>query len=252
MLTVSLHNHTTWSDGQQDMETMIRAAQDAGIKTFGISDHWLVRPDGTSENWSMPYSRLNDYVETLLRFRQQFQTDNFKLLIGLEVDFFAENAHEVREYLRQFPLDYTIGSIHFVGSFPVDNTRADWLKLDGQAAWDDIYHGYWRKMRQLCQSGLYDIVGHFDLPKKFAIYPSYDPSDEIELALEALRASGMKLELNTSGWDKDCQDAYPAQKLVDRARQLGIPFVISADAHHASHLSRFRQQALERLHLTTP
>ena len=110
--TASLHNHTVWSDGEEEMAVMIRAARDAGLAVFGISDHWVCRPDGLVEDWAMPAHRLPDYVEALLAFRQQLETDSFRLLIGLEVDFFEENAAEVMAHLAQFPLDYTIGSAH--------------------------------------------------------------------------------------------------------------------------------------------
>lgn len=245
--TASLHNHTVWSDGEEEMAVMIRAARDAGLAVFGISDHWVCRPDGLVEDWAMPAHRLPDYVEALLAFRQQLETDSFRLLIGLEVDFFEENAAEVMAHLAQFPLDYTIGSAHFVGTFPVDHTREDWLQLGGQRHIDDIYHAYWQKLLHLCQSGLYDLVGHLDLPKKFAFRPSYDDGPEIEAVLQALRDSGMAMELNTAGWAKDCRDAYPAAAIVARAQHLGIPIAISTDSHHPSHIGRFVPQALQRL-----
>ncbi|MBQ6598675.1 MAG: hypothetical protein IJH79_14075, partial [Lentisphaeria bacterium] len=45
MSDFSLHNHSRWSDGKSDMESMCRAARSAGIRVFGLSDHYVLHPE---------------------------------------------------------------------------------------------------------------------------------------------------------------------------------------------------------------
>ncbi len=39
------------------------------------------------------------------------------------------------------------------------------------------------------------------------------------------------LDLNTAGWRKNLGDPYPAPWLVDRARDMGVPFCFGDDSH---------------------
>ena len=82
------------------------------------------------------------------------------------------------------------------------------------------------------------MIAHLDLPKKFALSPSYDQTDETEAALAAIAASGKVMEVNTAGWDKPCNDSYPNAKLIQRAKELGIPLVLSSDSHDICHIGR--------------
>lgn len=246
----SYHNHTVWSDGDDTMANMILAAIKAGLPTFGISDHWAIHPDIDYIEWALPKNRLDDYVQSVLSFKREYDSPTFKLLLGIEVDFFQENAHEVIAELKKYPFDYIIGSVHYAGTFPIDHTKEDWLDLPDDNARDQVFHQYWKSMKQLCESKLYDIVGHFDLPKKFCFAPKYDASQEIEDALQALKASGMTMELNSAGFAKDCGEAYPSPAILKRAQQLDIPLVISEDAHAVEHVARFRNQARQLIQNT--
>ena len=57
----SLHNHTTWSDGQTSVAEMAAEAKRLELAEFGISDHYTLHPTLGVE-WSMPLDRLGDYV----------------------------------------------------------------------------------------------------------------------------------------------------------------------------------------------
>ena len=48
------------------------------------------------------------------------------VLLGLEVDYFPETIEAVSEYLAQYPFDFLIGSIHWVGPWAVDHEDATW------------------------------------------------------------------------------------------------------------------------------
>ena len=58
-----------------------------------------------------------------------FNTEDFTLYAGLEVDFFFENIDGVIAELSQYPLDYLIGSVHFSGTFPIDHSEEYWKPL---------------------------------------------------------------------------------------------------------------------------
>ena len=244
----SYHNHCNWSDGSNDMRDMYRAAKEAGFREFGLSDHYVKTPFGDNEitSYSMDKSRLAEYVEACLACKKEFDSDDFTVRLGVEVDFFPENAEAVAKELLQYPFDYLIGSIHFSNEFPIDHTAACWEALPPGGV-DEIWHDYWKKIRLAAESGLYSFIGHLDLPKKFCFYPNYDYTDEAIAALKAIKAAGIAMEINTAGWAKPCKSAYPSRNIVKMAHEMGIPMLISSDAHDTRHVARFFPEAEECL-----
>ena len=82
MSDFSLHNHSRWSDGKADMESMCRAARAAGVRVFGISDHYVrhPEPDMMPISYSIDLSRLGEYCAELERLKNIFNAEDFTLL----------------------------------------------------------------------------------------------------------------------------------------------------------------------------
>ena len=101
-----------------------------------------------------------------------------------------------------------------------------------------IWSTYWRRIIEMAESRVFDIVGHMDLPKKFGYRPSTPMIDLEQKALDAIAAAGMAVEINTSGWHLPADEAYPSPELLCEANRREIPIVISADAHNPQVLAR--------------
>ena len=244
----SLHNHSTFSDGASTIEDMCRAAKNAGLAVFGMSDHWVVPAyEGTgTETWRMKHERLGEYVETLQKLKAELDDENFTLKIGLEVDFFFENMDEIFSGLKPFPLDYLIGSVHCCGTFPVDHEAYDWEPLS-QDERDEICEMYWKKMEGAAARKEFAFLGHLDLPKKFALIDNSRYIKHATRVLDILQKNGGAIELNTSGWFKPCKAPYPALDILKLANARNIPVIINADAHHADHVKRSFDEAEQLL-----
>jgi histidinol-phosphatase (PHP family) len=233
MLT-SYHNHTNMSDGACTLEQQIEGAHLAGLDELGISDHYVGHPE-LGKDWSMPIGALPKYVETLVDAAAQLR--EMRLRIGVEADYFPETVESLRASLDGLPFDYVIGSVHYVGSFPVDGHMKHWNALS-QDEIDAKWRRYWQLVAELAGTGLYDIVAHIDLPKKFGHRPSIDLTAERNAALDAVAAAGMAIEINTAGWSLPAKEGYPAPDILRAAREREIPLVINADAHSPKHLTR--------------
>ena len=83
----------------------------------------------------------------------------------------------------------------------------------------------------MAASGLFHIMGHADLIKKFGFRPSGDLRPYYEPSLEAMKESGACLELNTAGWRNKCAEQYPDAQFLKMAAEMNIPLTISSDAH---------------------
>jgi histidinol-phosphatase (PHP family) len=234
MTIANYHTHTKWSDGSATVQEMIEAARNAGLKEFGISDHYALTP-ADPVSWAIPSESLGDYVSEI----QKAKGDNKDIIIrlGLEVDYYPETIERVRERLAPHPFDFLIGSVHFVDGFPIDFSAKPWEGIS-QEVRDGVWRSYWQLLRATAQSGIFDIIGHFDLPKKFNFFPSANMTDDALATLDAIAAADMAIEINTSGWDRPVAEAYPSLFYLQEANRRKIPLIINSDAHTPAEVVR--------------
>lgn len=213
----------------------VRAAIAAGLDELGFAEHYTLTPDGRQVSWSMPASGLPDYFRALHAARKE-AGDRLIVRFGLEADFIPETVERLRETLAAYPLDYVIGSVHFVGDFLTDEDPSLWNALSPDER-NDMIRDYWSCVARMAKSRVFDIVGHLELYKKFGNRPTIDISRDIAAALDAVAESGMAVELNTSGMHY-AGEMYPSQAILLECHKRGIPSLVTADAHHIDHILR--------------
>ncbi len=244
-MLASYHNHSTYSDGKATLADLVTWAKEHQLGEFGLSDHLALHPSGEDPEWAMPRDQLDTYVRDVLH-QQSVHKDVLQIRLGLEVDWYEGAEDRISQALGEYPWDYLIGSVHELDGFTVDHTSAVWKKLTTDQI-DHVHLRYWQNMRALAKSGLFDIVAHLDLPKKFGFFPECDLSTEVNLALDAIAENNLVVELNTAGWHKPVNDAYPSESLLSKCFERHIPVTISADAHQPDHLLRDFSRAAARL-----
>lgn len=232
MRPISCHNHTRFSDGGAMPVGFLEPARLAHAAVLGFSDHFYRDPDPTAPfpDWALKPERETEYFETLADLAEN--TKDLTILRGLEFDWFDDGAALLAPMARDPRLDYTIGSIHMIDLEAFDISRAYWSRFSPDEI-NEKHRRYWRSVRRMAESGLFEIAGHLDLVKKFAVYPTEDMTSLIEEALDAVRASNMAVELNTSGWRKPCEACYPTEAILRSCFKREIPVLVSSDAHKA-------------------
>jgi len=242
-MIATYHNHTTYSDGKATVEETVQKAMELGVEELGISDHLTLHPSGRTPAWAMPPGRLDEYVEEI---RHYGGMSSPVLRLGLEVDWFPNQGGAIRETLAGIQFDYLIGAVHEADGFVIDGSVDAWKQLSTEKI-NAVHRRYWELIKSTAESGLFDIVAHLDLPKKFGYRPTVDLDDVIEPALDAIANGKMIVEVNTAGWHKPVRDAYPSLELLERCQSHGIGVTISADAHEPDHLLRDFPRAAQRL-----
>jgi histidinol-phosphatase (PHP family) len=198
-----------------------------GLTEIGFSDHSPMRQDDFDE-WRMRLDQLDEYVQKVARARRDHPTLAIKL--ALEVDFLPGHEPWIRELAARHPWDYFIGSVHYVSdSWDIDNPK----KLSQWPARDpfEVWSLYFERLTMAAESGLFEIIGHADLAKKFCFYPQQDCTPLFRRFLEAAKRSGSAIELNTAGLRKDCKEIYPSRQILALAQALGVPITFGSDAH---------------------
>lgn len=199
----------------------------SGLTEIGFSDHSPM-PRDDFDDWRMRHSDLDDYVARVRRAQELHPSLTIKL--ALEVDYLPGQEEWIRQLAARHPWDYFIGSVHYVSdSWDLDNPKklAHWRERDPF----DVWTAYFNRLTQAAASGLFDIIGHADLAKKFCFYPKQDCTALFVEFLAAAAASGTAIELNTAGLRKECKEIYPSRRILELARGAGVAITFGSDAH---------------------
>ena len=113
------HIHSSYSDGRSSPEDYIPPAIAAGLSEIGFSEHLTLFKD--LEDWNMNPVNISPYINHIETLRNKIK--NIKIKTGLEVDFFAGKEKGIKDFLSPLPLDYIIGSVHYLGEKTVDGDR---------------------------------------------------------------------------------------------------------------------------------
>jgi len=234
-------NHATGS-----IMEYAQAAVDAGLSEIGMSDHSPM-PGGFDKAWRMHRSELNEYIEEIEMARDAF-ADRLSIRFGLEADFHPGTESYVADMIAAYDWDYVIGSVHYIGDWGFDNP--DCLQIWDTWNIEDAYIAYFELVAQSAATGMFDIIGHPDLIKKFGHRPP-EGSQSVRQAeaamLQAVSASGAALEISSAGLRKPVGEIYPHKRIVGRAAELDIPFAFGSDAHAPAEVGHGMDNCLAEL-----
>ncbi len=237
-MPLDYHMHTYLSDGRDTHEQMVASAAFKGIGEIGISDHVSLNPVG----WALPIDKIDHMVKRV----QSVQAANNKgvtIKFGVEMDYFPDKEKEIQETLAKLPIDYVIGSVHFIDDWNFDTDIAPYDTLDI----DNFYKQYFRLVQQSAKSGLFDIIGHCDLAKKFAYYPSFSLHKLYDETAKVFKDSGVVVEINTSGRIKPCNEFYPSANFLERLAFYKVPLTLGSDAHVEQNVGQFFDDAIAEI-----
>ncbi|OMD92042.1 histidinol-phosphatase HisJ [Paenibacillus odorifer] len=234
------------------LEEYVQRGIELGLQQLGLSDHLpLIHVDPASyyPEMAMPMAELPRYVEECLTLKERYR-GVIDLRVGLEADYIEGYEEQIREILSPYPWDYLIGSVHFLGEWDITDHRQvhGWEGKDAL----QVYRLYYDAVKKSALSGLYDIIGHMDVIKRFGYGPQ-TPEGTAEvraLELETLKViadRGIAMELNASGLTKPCAEMFPAEHLLQEALKLDIPLTLGSDAHDPAKLGDGLQEARSML-----
>lgn len=212
----------------------MEAALLAGITEYGISDHAPQVPE-PFDDWRMQVAELPAYFEWIERARAK-AGGRIAVRAGLECDWLTGCESWIEDLAGSYPWDYLIGSVHYLGDWDFDNPV--WLGRWAESDVDAVWKHYWETYAKMADSGLFDILAHPDLVKKFSYVPMGDLGRFYEPVIDAIAGSGSVIEINTAGWHKPCAEAYPTLQFLELACSAGIGLVISSDAHAPGDVGR--------------
>jgi len=195
-----VHCHTTYSDGQNSIEEMARAAEALGMRYITVTDH----SPNASYAGGVKIDRLRAQWEEIDRVQERV---GIKLLKGTESDILEDGLLDYPDYILE-KFDVIIASIHARHKMNADQMTA-------------------RLLRAL-RLPLFKIWGH-PLGRLIESRPPFEcRMDEV---LDAVAASRAAIEVNGDPRRLDLEPRW-----IRAARERGIKFVVSTDAHSLRNL----------------
>jgi len=234
---IDYHTHSKYSDGKNTYEEIIRKAVEKGLQEIGFSDHLCLHYPG----WAAAKDDFENIKEEITSLKKS--TNDIQVKFGLEVDYIKSMENNIRDHIKKFPVDYIIGSIHYIDDWNFDTTPKAYPGKD----MNQTYLDYFDLLQQAALSGLFDIMGHIDVIKKFNFYPDFDLKPYYERTAEVFSNSDVVFELNTSGLDKPCKELYPSDEFLKSCFDQNVPVTLGSDAHIPSQVARYFSLAVSKL-----
>ena len=233
------HMHSSYSDGRSIPEDYVAPAIAAGLSEIGFSEHLTLFKE--QEEGNMSPVNVEPYFNHIEKLRNN--TKDLIIKTGLEVDFFKGKEKEILDFLSPLPLDYIIGSVHYLGEKSVDFGPEFY---EGKSI-DRLFESYMNSVCAAVSSGIFDIIGHCDLIRIYGFRPSSDPEPHYRKLARTMKKHDVAFELNTNGRNRPLADFYPDRRFLHIFREENVPVCVNSDAHMPSRVGQYFDEAYELL-----
>lgn len=250
------HSHCDFCDGHAPMEAFVQEAINKGFRAYGISSH---APFPIPNSCNMHRERMACYLGEFNRLKQIYSSQ-IELYIGLEIDFLDDTFNPSIDYFRELPLDYRIGSVHYIvtpDGTPIDTDGSpDRFRgyvdtfFDGDV--DEAVRRFYRSSFRMIEMGGFDFLGHLDkIGLNASLYrPGLDGEPwykkMVSGYLEEIAARDLLVEVNTKAWEPRGR-FFPHCDYFGQMKALGIRVVVNSDTHYPEKINSGREAALRAL-----
>lgn len=252
----NFHSHTQFCDGRATMEEFVIEALAQGMEHYGFSPH---SPINIPSPCNMSFEAIELYLDEFSRLKVKYG-NMINLYASLEIDY-LDGWGPANQFFQSLPLDYRIGSVHFIPSFDVPGEYVDVdgryennfkVKMENEFH-DDIeavVRSYFAQEMKLITEGGFDIIAHCDKISHNASChrpgidsePWYDAL--VKQTFDAIMDHHYLIEVNTKAW-KEYNRFFPNSRWFSLLKQYDAPIIFSSDAHYPNLVNAGRDKAME-------
>jgi DNA polymerase (family 10) len=199
------HVHSSWSDGNDTIETIASVAQQHQYSFIGITDHSqsLKIANGLTED------RIQKKLEEINKVNKKYP--NLRILCGTECDIKTDGTLDYsNKLLKQF--DFVYIAIHTA------------FKMDKETMTKRIIRGMDNEQADFLAHPTGRLIGKRE---------AYEV--DIEQIIDTAKETDTRLEINSFPDRLDLDDAH-----VKLAKEHGVSFVLGTDSHSINHLDFMR------------
>lgn len=234
------HSHTPLCMHAEGNPTEYAAvAHRRGLKGLIVTCHNPMA-NGFSAPVRMREDQFDEYVDLVEQARLEWE-GRIEVKLGLEADYFEGHESYLEKQLASADFHFVLGSVHPQIQEFRDRYWADDLH--------EVQRTYFRLLAQSAETGLFDSIAHPDLIKNFTseLWQPEIIMDDILAALDRIAATGIAMELNTSGVNKTISEMNPFPVMLTEMRAREIPITLGADAHVPGRVADGYEAAMQLL-----
>lgn len=254
------HSHCTFCDGRSTPEDFVKFAVSHGFRAYGFSSH---SPLPFETFWNMSKDDTPEYLKEINRLREKYKSQ-IELYVGLEIDYLDETYNASIPYFQELPLDYRIGSIHFL---PISEElkEENMVCIDGafgefESAVRRHFDGDIRRLverfyetsMKMVEAGGIDIVGHIDKiymnghrREGFSFDADWYQKPFLD-CLDLIAEKGLMVEINTKNLTRK-QQTFPHNQYLSQLQARNIPILVNSDCHFPDLVNDGREAAFALL-----
>lgn len=214
-------------------EEYVQTAAARGIDLICFTCHVPMEAEGFGQDGTrMSREELPLYRDKIAHAAEIGREQGVEVRCGIEAEIFPDEAAltEMDALLREEPFDFVLGSLHHM----LPRFRR-WLEEHNCHEDEEIIAAYFQALAAAAASGRYDSLAHPDVIRLYGtLRHPFDPAANehvIKESLDRIAATGICLEINTSGRIKGDYIAHPDPLILQWAVDRDIPFTIGSDSH---------------------
>ena len=230
------------------VERYCRMAERRGIDEIAFTTHLIIV--GPDVDVGVTPSQIPDYLEEIQGARD---STTVELRAGLEVDYFPEEEAQLGRILDEHPLDFVLGSLHYIRGYDI-GTRRGSVDFFGGRPLEEALDVYFTGFQEAVESGLFDAMAHPDYFRKHIRLTHEEPvtweryGTTVYEAIDSMKSSGVGFEVNSSGWRYGVEGVYPVDGFLRAVRDAGVEKVtVGSDSHSVDGLGVNTLMAVQRL-----
>ena len=225
-----VHTYRCGHAGGKTRDFVLRAI-DLGLAEIGLTDHiplYFLPPSERDPKLAMKEEDFDGYLAEVRELKEEFR-GRIAVRLGLEADYREGYEEELSRWLARADWDLVLGSVHWVAGGWIDAPGCS-ARFEKEGT-DFLYDEYYRLLAKAARSGFFDLLTHFDLPKKFGNRPERPREAAEREAIAAAKEGGCAVEISSAGLRKPVGEPYPEGRLLRQIAAAEIPVTFSSDSH---------------------
>lgn len=243
---IHLHDHGESGPYTQELiDRYVFSGEERGVTELGFTEHifrfreanellgewWSEDPDPKMRAYCERYiaehstQSLDEYIDALTVAKSR----GLPVKIGLEIDYYPGRMSEIDGFLADYPLDFRLGSVHWIGAWGFDDPGVgdEWEVREIESVWTR----YFDLLADLIATNSIDALAHPDLVKKFGYRLAQEPVELYRRVATMAAERSIAFEVSSAGLRKPVGEAYPSSLFLEVIRSAGASITTASDAH---------------------
>lgn len=259
------HSGEFCEHAEGSLREILEAARQVGYTVFGVAEHMprvearFLYPKELEWGWTPQTleETFDRYAHTIRHLADEF-ADRLTVLRGFEIEVVPQDRYGelVQHYRERYQFDYIVGSVHYLHDASIDGySEQSFTDMMAQVGgMEAVAVQYYQKVAEMATAVRPEVIGHLDLVRLKATRLGLADQvatprvrQAVEQALEAIRAVGARVEVNTSALRKGLDQPYPADWIVQMGARMGVRFCIGDDSHRPAQVGFGLDEARQHL-----